>query len=89
MLSMNRDRVRHAKPRGLWINVRTGPGSLSLKSRSHCAETKQFNQIFPSLNVIMEWVLHPIVMAMAMGKMGIMATGGGVHSVMATENKKE
>ena len=37
----------------------------------------------------MEWVLHPNVMAMAMEKMGIMATGGDVHTVMAMENKKD
>ena len=37
----------------------------------------------------MEWVLHPIVMATAMQKMGIMATGGGVYIVMAIENKND
>ena len=36
-----------------------------------------------------KWVLHPIVMAMAMEKMGIMETGGGVHIAMSTENKKD
>ena len=48
--------------------------------------TKNINQNFPSLNAIMEWVLHPIVMATAMEKMGIMATGGGVHTATAREN---
>ena len=37
----------------------------------------------------MEWVLHPIVTAMAMKKLGIMATDGGVDTVMAMENKKD
>ena len=36
----------------------------------------------------MEWVLDPIVTATAMEKMGIIATDGGVHIVMAVENKK-
>ena len=36
----------------------------------------------------MKWVLHLIVMATATEKMGIMATGGVVYPVMATENKK-
>ena len=53
------------------------------------APMKNINQIFPSLSVIMEWVLHPNVMAMAMKKMGIMATGGDVQTVMAMENKKD
>ena len=36
----------------------------------------------------MEWVLHPIVTAMEMKKMVIMATDGGVDTVMVMENKR-
>ena len=35
----------------------------------------------------MEWVLHPIVTATAMEKMGIMVTGGGVQTVVTTATK--
>ena len=79
--------MRHVKLRGLWTNVRKDLGSLSLKSRSHCAGTKKINQFFPSLSVVMEWVLYPIVMATATEKLGIMATGGGVHAVTAKATK--
>ena len=41
----------------------------------------KINQIFASLNAIIKWVLDSIVMATAMEKMGIMATGGDVHTV--------
>ena len=35
----------------------------------------------------MEWVLHPIVMAMAKEKLHIIATGCGVHTVAAMATK--
>ena len=38
---------------------------------------------------IREWVQYAFVMATAMEKMGVMATGGGVHTATATENKKD
>ena len=44
--------------------------------------------IFHYFSVIIEWVLDPIVTATAIEKMGIIAMDGGVHIVMATENKK-
>ena len=34
----------------------------------------------------MKWILHPIAMAMAMEKMGIMETDGGADTVMTMEN---
>ena len=37
----------------------------------------------------MEWVLHQTVTTTAMEKMGIMATGGGVHTVTSMESKKD
>ena len=37
--------------------------------------------------VVMQWVLYLIVTAMATEKIGIMATGGDVHTVTAMENK--
>ena len=49
---------------------------------------KNINQIVLSLSVIMEWVLHPIVMAMVMEKMGIMALVGGVPSVDGNRKQK-
>ena len=55
---------------------------LHVKTRSYCDDKEKINQIFPSFSVIMEWALHPIVMAMATEKMGIMETGGGVHIVL-------
>ena len=36
----------------------------------------------------MKWVLYPIVTKMAMEKMGVMETDGGVHTVTVTENIK-
>ena len=45
------------------------------------------NQIFPLLCAIMEWVLHPIVTATTMKKLGIMATGGDVQTVVTTATK--
>ena len=47
---------------------------IDLKTRSHCSATKNFNEIFPSLSVVMQWFLDPVATAMAMEKMGIMAT---------------
>ena len=35
----------------------------------------------------MEWVMQPIVMAMAMEKVDIMAMGCCVHTLTATESK--
>ena len=37
----------------------------------------------------MEWVLKQIVTARATEKMGIFATGSGVHAVMVMGNKKK
>ena len=39
--------------------------------------------------MVIKWVLHPNVVAMEIEKLGIMTSGGGVHIVMAFENKKK
>ena len=61
---------------------------FSTKSSFTLAATKNISQIFPSMSVIMDWVLHLFMTAMAMEKMDIIETGCGVHIVMAaaTEN---
>ena len=46
--------------------------------------TTKTKRIFPSVSVVMEWVLHPIVTATATEKIGVMATGVSVHTVAAT-----
>ena len=48
--------------------------------------TAKTKWILQSVSVIMEWVLHPIVTATATEKMGIMVTGGGVHTVCGNGN---
>ena len=50
---------------------------------------KNINKMFPSLIVVNEWLLYPIVMAMATEIMGIMATDGGVHTVTAMESNED
>ena len=36
---------------------------------------------------VQKWVLYPIATAMAMEKLGIMATGGGVHTAVTMVTK--
>ena len=56
------------------------------KIRSHCEGNDKIDEVFLSSIAIMQWILHQIVTATANGKMGIMATGDGIYTVIATEN---
>ena len=48
----------------------------SLRARSHCGS----NGIISIVVMSLKWVLHPIVMAIATEKMGLMATDGDVRT---------
>ena len=61
------------------------------KVRSHCGGNDNINKFWVSLpnRFDVEWVQYPFKTAMAVEKMGIMATSCGVHIVMATAMEKE
>ena len=70
----------------LWELVQNPLAIHALHLIRNVMTMEKIKLISPLVSVFMEWVLYPILPAMAMAKMGIMVTGGIVDTMTATEN---